>query len=188
MAYDPNNPWTDAEINALRVYYPTHGADWDGWAEVLNGRSRKAIQRKAGLLDIFHEDMRKSPRRKRPTKIHREPEHRVYDFEPTPDPYEGMILRLLQEGKTLRQIDQKMHWHPDRAKQILTERWKRGVTGQRVKDMPKRFPVYTVDIDGLIRRYDSWEAWSRHALKADGEERVYRKHLGETFDVYETYR
>lgn len=189
MAYDPNNPWTDAEVNALRVYYPTHGASWKGWAEVLNGRSKKAIQRKAGLLDIFHEDMRKSPERKRPEHVFREASHKTYNCEPTPDPYERLILKLLHEGKTLKEIDRRMHWHPDRAKQILTERWKRlGDTPRKTTmDSPKRFPAYTVDVDGLIRKYCSWSAWKNHALNAEGEERAYRKQLGETFDVYETY-
>lgn len=190
MPYDPSRVWTDAEIHSLRVYYPIHGADWEGWAEVLEGRTKKAIQRKAGLLDIFHKDMRKSPERKRPEHVHREAEHRSYDFQPMPDPYEGLILRLLHEGKTLREIDKRMHWHPNRAKQILTERWKRLRDAPRKTtiDSPKRFPAYTVDIDGLIRKYCSWSAWKNHALKAEGEERVYRKALGETFEVYETFR
>ena len=194
MAYDPNNPWTDAEINALRVYYPLHGPSWEGWAEVLNGRSRKAIQRKAGLLDIFHEDGRKSPNRKRPLKgdrlrTYEFETHRNYEFVPTPDPYETHVMKLLEKGMSFQAIDRQMHWHPGRAKQILEERWKREKENpeQRSTDKPKRFPAYTVDLDGLVRRYESWNAWKNHALKAEGEERVYRSQLKEDFEIYETF-
>lgn len=189
MAYDPNNPWTDAEVNALRVYYPIHGADWEGWVEVLNCRSKKAIRRKAGLLDIRHKDMRKSPERKRPAKIRREPEHRNYDYTPTPDPYEHHILKLMHEGKSLSEIDRQMHWHPNRAKQILMERWKRErCTTRQDVGRPKRFPAYTIDLEGRIRRYESWNAWRNHAMRAEGEERIYRSRLKGEFEVYETYR
>lgn len=188
MAYDPSRVWTDAEIHALRVYYPIHGADWDGWAEVLDGRSTKAIRRKAGLLDIYHEDMRKSPERKRPEKEYRGPQYREHEFKPTPDPYERLILRLMHEGKSLSEIDRQMHWHPNRAKQILMERWKRETNEPRETDRPKRFPAYTVDADGLVRRYENWNAWQRHALRADGEKRVYRDRLGDNIEVHETYK
>ena len=176
--------WSVDEMRMIEVYYPSHGSEWEGWSEVLGNRSKKAIRRKASLMGVECD-----VERKRRESQHGDTDKFRYDFVQMADPYEGFVLRMLNDGKTLRQIDACMHWHPGKAKLILTERWKREEKSpeRRSGDNPKRFPAYTVDIDGLVRKYNSWAAWKNNALKAEGEERVYRKMLGEHFDVYETF-
>lgn len=49
--------WTDAEDNALRVYYNTKTRRWPGWDEVLPGRSDSARRNRASKLGIIVEPM-----------------------------------------------------------------------------------------------------------------------------------
>ena len=44
--------FTAAEDAALRRLFPEHGADWDGWADALPGRSGRAIVLRAFRLGI----------------------------------------------------------------------------------------------------------------------------------------
>lgn len=44
--------WTRKEEQVVRDYYPTHGATWEGWLELLGDRSYAAIQRKAHNLGV----------------------------------------------------------------------------------------------------------------------------------------
>lgn len=44
--------WSDAETATLLANYQAHGADWDGWAELLPGRTIGAIHSKAHLLGL----------------------------------------------------------------------------------------------------------------------------------------
>lgn len=39
--------WSEAEDAALAANYPEHGANWDGWDEVLPNRTRSAISARA---------------------------------------------------------------------------------------------------------------------------------------------
>ncbi|MFR3998286.1 MAG: hypothetical protein ACLTZW_04975 [Paratractidigestivibacter faecalis] len=34
----PGDPWTMAELDALRRLYPSHGCRWEGWGRLLPGR------------------------------------------------------------------------------------------------------------------------------------------------------
>ena len=39
--------WTEAEVDTLRENYRGHGSEWDGWDELLPGRSPAAIRNRA---------------------------------------------------------------------------------------------------------------------------------------------
>lgn len=43
-------PWTEEEIAALREHYPSHGPRWEGWSELLPGRSYSSIASRASVL------------------------------------------------------------------------------------------------------------------------------------------
>lgn len=44
--------YTDREVKALRKLYPLHGAAWDGWSNVLPGRTRGSISSMAIKLGL----------------------------------------------------------------------------------------------------------------------------------------
>lgn len=44
--------WTEAEVDTLRENYRGHGSEWDGWDELLPGRSRGAICVKASDMGL----------------------------------------------------------------------------------------------------------------------------------------
>lgn len=48
--------WTDEELVALGSFYPEHGASWDGWEDVLPGRTQRAIAMCAFKHHIRHLD------------------------------------------------------------------------------------------------------------------------------------
>ena len=39
----PGDPWTMAELDALRRLYPSHGCRWEGWGRLLPGRTPDAL-------------------------------------------------------------------------------------------------------------------------------------------------
>lgn len=39
----PGDPWTRAELDALRRLYPSHGCRWEGWGRLLPGRTPDAM-------------------------------------------------------------------------------------------------------------------------------------------------
>ncbi len=45
-----NRTWTSAEDEIVRDNYPMHGAKWDGWEQLLPGRTTVAIQARAYKL------------------------------------------------------------------------------------------------------------------------------------------
>lgn len=47
--------WKPNEIAQLRRHYTTKGLVWDGWDELLPGRSRSAISSKASSLGLHYE-------------------------------------------------------------------------------------------------------------------------------------
>lgn len=112
--------WTEAEENAVRVYWPEHGPHWDGWQEVLPTRSIGAIRTKASRIGVSEPPERK-PRKKRKEAV-RQYRH---TYASTPDPYEGYVLNMMDRGMTPEQIDEKMKWYPGTARRILSERWAR---------------------------------------------------------------
>ena len=56
-----NALWTAREDDALRANYPRHMAAWDGWAELLPGRSAYAIQQRASRLGLSTKRRRWTP-------------------------------------------------------------------------------------------------------------------------------
>lgn len=44
--------WTPDEDEVLRVYYPTRGSLWSGWAHLMPNRSIRAIEQRASKLGI----------------------------------------------------------------------------------------------------------------------------------------
>lgn len=47
-------PWTNEEIRALVENYGKHGAKWDGWRNLLRGKSTRAIWACAGKLGLTY--------------------------------------------------------------------------------------------------------------------------------------
>ena len=118
-------PWTDAEVEMLKLYYPKHGIAWDGWAEVLPKRTVRAIQRKANSGGLVVEERRKPTR---PANVKRPDVFDTHKYKPQPrsaDPAELFVMRKMSEGMTPTQIDRERGWWPGRTIQILTERWAR---------------------------------------------------------------
>lgn len=50
--------WTDDEFKALAQHYREHGPDWDGWADLLPGRSSNAIRRMAARHGLESDEVR----------------------------------------------------------------------------------------------------------------------------------
>lgn len=46
------NPWTEREDAILKKFLPYHGPGWEGWKELLPGRSRYAISARKASLGI----------------------------------------------------------------------------------------------------------------------------------------
>ena len=44
--------WTDDELATLEHHYPEHGPNWDGWSNLLPGRTQRAIANKAAKLSV----------------------------------------------------------------------------------------------------------------------------------------
>lgn len=47
MGHGQHRPWDDREDSLVKKHYPVHGKGWDGWREVLPGRSPEAITARA---------------------------------------------------------------------------------------------------------------------------------------------
>lgn len=44
--------WTDGELASLVKHYREHGPSWEGWADVLPGRSTSSIAVKASAMGL----------------------------------------------------------------------------------------------------------------------------------------
>lgn len=110
--------WTEAEDNALRVYYPRHGTDWDGWAEVLPGRTRKAIGGRAARIGVTVKRAKPIPKPKRKVEVHQQ-------RSVGPSGYDKHVRRCMEQGMSPSQIDSMMGWWPGKAVRILTTMWDR---------------------------------------------------------------
>lgn len=125
MSYDQNLLWSEEEDNAVRVYYPTHGSKWEGWAEVLPNRTYRAISARACRIGVGRKWVYKRGKSKSRKKPVGDDRHYKVDFKPTPDPYERRVLGWLGDGMTPTEIDESMHWYHGTTVRILTEMWAR---------------------------------------------------------------
>lgn len=48
----PRRNWTDLEDEVIVRYYPEHGLSWDGWGELLPGRTAQAISARASKIGV----------------------------------------------------------------------------------------------------------------------------------------
>lgn len=102
--------WSREDDDALRLHYPLYGPSWDGWEEVLPGRTTSAISSRAKLLGIVT-----NGRRGRRAQI----------AAAMPDPNEGYVMRCMEAGMTPTDIDRERKWPPNTTVRILTARWER---------------------------------------------------------------
>lgn len=115
--------WSDVEDDAIRTFYPSHGMMWEGWDEVLPGRTTYSIQNRArrlGVKSLIHHHGRKRNRPKGDSRHYTSP-----STTPTRDPYESQVMRYMNDGMTPTEIDRKMGWYPGSARLILSNRWQR---------------------------------------------------------------
>lgn len=116
--------WSEVEDDALREYFPRHGAKWDGWQEVLPKRTIRAVEMRAKRLGLRGPQRPRSeaPKRSKPsgddwhykTRIIREP-----------DQHERYVMSCMAAGMTPDEIDKARHWIPGTAKRVLMARWER---------------------------------------------------------------
>lgn len=120
--------WTESEDSAVRAYYADHGPRWDGWAEVLPGRSARAISARAQRLGVAEVRTRvtdeSTGRKESPDPLGR---HHYANFSAplTPDPEERFVMGRMGSGATPSEIDRERKWRPGTAKSVLTHRWAR---------------------------------------------------------------
>lgn len=124
--------WSEAEDNAIQVYYPDHGRSWDGWAEVLPNRTLRAIQMRAQRLGATQYKVPQGERPKRRKKPREGDErHHAFHVTPSADPMERVIANYMRDGYTPSEIDAMMKWPPNRTAYILTQRWDRESGGNQ---------------------------------------------------------
>ena len=97
--------WSAAEDAMLVAHYQERGPSWRGWADLLPGRSKKAIKTRASRLGLT------APERRAASAVRHPSEH-------------GQRVRdLMAKGKTPSQIDREMRWPEGKAKQVLMGTW-----------------------------------------------------------------
>lgn len=109
-------PWTEGEDRLVTMCYPSRGARWDGWHELLPERSSEAIATRARRLGVV---------RTRSRVGGGDANHYGFEFVKVPDPCESKVTRMMREGLTPDEIDRRMHWWPSTTKRILAEMWSR---------------------------------------------------------------
>lgn len=114
--------WSAAEDEAIREAYPLHGADWDGWADALPGRSESAIRSRAGKLGLrlLPEVLSLSH-----SQANRRRKGRRKDGEPRPDPLERSCMELLAGGMPPSAIDARLGLEPGTSRRVISQRWRR---------------------------------------------------------------
>lgn len=118
--------WTEEEDSAVREYYADHDLRWPGWAEVLPGRSARAISARAQRLGVAEVRTRpKNPVRKPPPPPDARHHHNGSPAPLTPDPEERFVMKRMGSGATPSEIDRERKWRPGTAMAVLTHRWAR---------------------------------------------------------------
>lgn len=92
--------WSSEEDEALRVYFPRHGLKWDGWSEVLPGRSWDSIRARASRIGANGDTSN------------------VVTID-------DKLRRLMESGLAMSQIDSLMGWPPNHTKKLLMRSWER---------------------------------------------------------------
>lgn len=127
------NLWSEEEDAAVVTFYPIHGRRWEGWKDVLPDRTMRAIEMRAQRLGVApkREVAMTEGTRRRGDRNHYA--RSQYDREPpmTPDPNEGLVMRLMADGMTPSEIDDQMHWRPGKSILVLTHKWQRLGQGRR---------------------------------------------------------
>lgn len=108
--------WSEDEKQAMMLYYPEHGGKWEGWKDLLPGRTLYSIYTHARRYGLTN-SREKPPKRVRV--------RRAGVTISVKDPYEDYILACMAGGMTPSQVDSKMKWTPGKARLILSERWLR---------------------------------------------------------------
>lgn len=109
--------WTPEEDDVLRRHYAEHGDRWHMWAELLPGRTTKAIFQRAHRLGISH------------------PRKRGKDF--ALERAEMVAMADMHRGLAPSQIDESRFWAPRRAHDLVVTAWmkdkesKWGLLGRR---------------------------------------------------------
>lgn len=118
--------WTESEDSAVRAYYPDHDLRWEGWAEVLPGRSARAISARAQRLGVAEVRTRPKHKVRKPPMPPADRNHREgFEAPLTPDPEERFVMKRMGSGATPSEIDRERKWRPGTALAVLTHRWAR---------------------------------------------------------------
>lgn len=100
--------WTEDELAILRAHYIDHDYRWTGWELLLPDRTCEAISSKARDLGL--------------TCL--APKDEDFVRKRSLEPVDKFVLRCLQEGMTVSEIDELNKWVPGKAKRILIDIWR----------------------------------------------------------------
>lgn len=106
--------WTDDEVRKLKENYPGRGMYWDGWGQVLPGRTAYSIRKKAEKVGVH---VFRDPRRNDPVKAL---------LASSVDPFERYVVERMSVGLTPTEIDRERKWWPGKSVMIITGLWERG--------------------------------------------------------------
>ena len=111
--------WSAEEDAILEAHYPDHGGAWEGWEELLPGRSAADIRRRAGYrgLRVTPEALSAGRRRAQAAG--------AAARAATPDPLERRIMALLDRGLPPSAIDARLKRTPGTAARVISARWRR---------------------------------------------------------------
>lgn len=112
MAY--TKPWGDDEIEILKAHYAKNGPFWVGWDAYLPDRTDSAIMRKANAIGL----------RSNVQRFGRDEGGDRRCNDDRPDPVDGMVMRMMRQGMTPSEIDERLHWYRGTAIRVITGIWK----------------------------------------------------------------
>jgi hypothetical protein len=124
MGYRTEHVWSQDEDRILMAHYQEHGPSWDEWESLLPGRSAQAIRMRASRLCLTR-DIAPKGEAKRKRRGHPDIRHRAIGVDMAKDPKEGVVLRHMEQGMTMEEIDKRYHWVPGTTKRVVMARWDR---------------------------------------------------------------
>lgn len=107
-------PWTPEEDRLLCENY-SHGPSWEGWSEILPGRSRDSIKSRAVKLRNHGLVFAGSGMGR----------HVLSRGDADIDPMEPRVVKLHDSGLTVMEIDKRLRMPRGAAREILARRWGR---------------------------------------------------------------